>query len=49
MRILFLIKKGTLEEIKKKWKNIRSSYIPPNWDDRHNIADMNELDDIGLG
>ncbi|MCW3128834.1 MAG: hypothetical protein N2V75_01845 [Methanophagales archaeon] len=30
-------------DIPLKWKDIRNSYISPNWKDMRSIADMNEL------
>ncbi|MHC1571627.1 MAG: hypothetical protein ACXQTL_02575 [Methanosarcinales archaeon] len=33
-------------DIPPKCKDIRSSYISPNWNDMRSIADMNELDAI---
>ena len=30
-------------DILKKWKYIRNSYIPPNWDDMRSIADLMKL------
>jgi hypothetical protein len=29
-----------------KWKDIRNSYIPPNWNDIRSIADIPELSKI---
>ncbi len=34
-------------DILQKWKDIRNSYIPPNWDDMRNIADITKLSKIG--
>jgi hypothetical protein len=36
-------------DISRKGEDIRSSYIPPNWNDMRSIADITELSDILLG
>ena len=35
-------------DILPKGKDIRSLYIPPNWNDIRSIADITELAEIGL-
>ncbi len=34
-------------DILPKCKDMRNSYISPNWNDMRSIADMNELSEIG--
>ena len=36
-------------DILPKGKDIRNSYIPPNWNDMRSIADIPKLSDILLG
>jgi hypothetical protein len=33
-------------DILQKWKDTRSSYIPPNWNDMRGIADITKLGEI---
>jgi hypothetical protein len=35
-------------DIVPKGKDIRNSYLPPNWKDTRSIADITELGEIGL-
>ena len=40
---------GSTSDIPPKCKDIRNSYISPDWNDMRSIADMNELYSIGVG